>query len=295
MNVGFFPNLGKDNIVKTLRNAVNICESLDMTVFLPLGLDKEYPNIYKTLCIPPERVLPDEELFKSLDMAFSMGGDGTIIHLAKKLLPYDIPVCGINLGELGFLNQIELHNLHSRLQRISVGDYFLENRSMLSGYIDGPNGKTDIALAMNDIVITRTEPGKMARIILSINGLETQQYPADGFIVSTATGSSGYSLSAGGPIMAPDNHSVIVTPICPHLLQNASLVLGENATIDITMPQREKALYISVDGTFNYTFTNTESLHIYSLDKYSKFVRFHDQRFFSTLFKKLNARRELLM
>lgn len=295
MNVGFFPNLGKENIVKSLVNAAKICRSLEMDVFMPVGLDEEIPEIYEELKLDEEHVLEEAELFQKLDMAFSFGGDGTIIHLAKKTYDYDIPVCGINLGELGFLNQIELHNLHSRLQRISAGDYFLEERSMLSGYIDGPEGRRDLMLAMNDIVITRTEPGKMARIILSINGLETQQYPADGFIISTATGSSGYSLSAGGPIMAPDNHSVIITPICPHLLQNASLVLGEDSTIDITMPLREKSLYISVDGTYNYTFTNQETLHIYSTPKYSKFVRFHDQKFFSSLFKKLNARREMLL
>lgn len=295
MNVGFFPNLSKENIVKTLVNAAKICRSLEMDIFLPTNLDKEVPEIYSELEIPEDHILEEKELFAKLDMAFSFGGDGTIIHLAKKIFEYDVPVCGINLGELGFLNQIELHNLHSRLQRISVGDYFLEERSLLGAYIQSTDGRKDLMLAMNDIVITRTEPGKMARIILSINGLETQQYPADGFIISTATGSSGYSLSAGGPIMAPDNHSVIVTPICPHLLQNASLVLGENSTIDLTMPLREKSLYISIDGTYNYTFNNQESLHIYSLPKYSKFVRFHDQKFFSTLFKKLNARREMLM
>lgn len=96
MNVGFFPNLGKENILKTLVNAAKICRSLEMDVYLPVGLDEELPNIYEEMQIEKDHILENDALFKKLDMAFSLGGDGTIIHLAKQIFEYDIPVCGIN-------------------------------------------------------------------------------------------------------------------------------------------------------------------------------------------------------
>lgn len=294
MKVGFFPNLGKENIISVLTTTVNICNTLHIEVYISDDLE-DATTIATQIGVPQDHVLPKTTIFQTIDMAFSFGGDGTIIHLAKQVLDYDIPICGVNLGELGFLNQIELHNLQSRLQRIADNEYLIEERSLLETYIDGPNGRRNMERTMNDVVITRTEPGKMARIILTINDGFTQQYPADGLIISTATGSTGYNMSAGGPIMAPDNHSIIISPICPHLLQNISLVLGGDEAIEITMPQRENSLYISVDGTFDYVFTNTETLHIKATERHCRFVRFHNQRFFSTLFRKLSARRESLL
>ena len=135
----------------------------------------------------------------------------------------------------------------------------------------------------------------MARINMSINNQHTQMYPSDGLIISSATGSTGYNLSAGGPIMKPDNRSIIVTPVAPHLIQGVSLVLEEHDTIQITMPEREPQLHICIDGTFDYTFTNKEKLHVSSNPVYCLFVRFKDQCFFGTLFKKLASRRDELL
>ncbi len=292
MKIGFFPNLTKKNIREVLLESATICQSLGIDVYLPEWIDDD---VQHWLSLPSNKLFSKDSISTTIDMAFSFGGDGTIINLAKELHPYHIPICGVNLGELGFLNQIELHNIDSRLRRIAEGNYFLEDRSLLTSYIEGPRGRVDLTLAMNDVVITRVEPGRMARINLAINGSLTEQYPADGLVISTATGSTGYNLSTGGPIMAPDNHSVIVSPICPHIMQSVSLVLREDANIVITMPQREKSLYISVDGTNGYEMLNDESLHISSHPIYSPFVRFHNQRFFGTLFKKLSARRDMLV
>lgn len=291
MKVGFFPNLTKENIVEVLITSAKLCDTLGMEVYFPNDLDN-INDLANKVGIPENRILPNSLLFETIDIAFSFGGDGTIIHLAKQLLNSGVPVCGINLGELGFLNQIEIQNLQSRLQQIANDEYFIEERALLESYIDGPHGRRNMELTMNDVVITRTEPGKMARIILSIDNGYTQQYPADGLIISTATGSTGYNMSASGPIMEPENHSIIVTPICPHLLHKVSLVLEEDASIQITMPERENSLYASLDGTFDYVFTNTETLHVKATEKSSRFIRFEDEKFFSTLFRKLLARRE---
>ena len=287
MRIGFFPNMKKENIRDILSQAITYCHRYGIEVYMPKEL--EHHDVC-ALGIEKSHLLPRPEVFEHLDMAFSFGGDGTIIQLARQIYPYNVPICGINLGELGFLNQIELDNLEMAIERISKGDYYVEDRIHLVGTLHTPEGDRVLRPAINDIVVSRSEPGKMARIKLSINGGHTQMYPADGLIVACSTGSTGYNLSAGGPIMAPDNRSLIVTPIAPHLLQGVSLVLKESAKIDITMPERQKNLHISVDGTFDYEFSNTDSLHIEAHPQYCKYVRFKDQKFFATLFKKLTAR-----
>lgn len=291
MRIGFFPNMGKPTIMTVLKNAVSICKQHHIDVFLPDDL--EGGPIGPSLAIPQSQVLPRPEVFKNIDMAFSFGGDGTIIQLAREIYPYKAPICGINLGELGFLNQIEVEQLESHIERIAKGQYFTENRNHLCAYIERQNGEKEALVPIiNEIVITKSEPAKMARINLAINGRYTQMYPADGLIVSSATGSTGYNLSAGGPIMSPDNRSLIITPIAPHLIQHVSMVLKEDDLIDITMPEREDQLHACIDGVYDYWFTNQESLHIESNPIYCQFVRFNDQGFFGTLFKKLSSRRD---
>lgn len=294
MRVGFFPNMGKNNIITILKVALDLCKEHNIDVYLPNDL--ENPKTAAILKISEDHVLPRPEIFKNIDLAFSFGGDGTIIHLSRQIYPYNVPVCGVNLGELGFLNQIEIHQLPSHMERIAKGDYHIEMRNHLHAYIAREDGRKEYLLPIiNELVVTKSEPAKMARINLAINDHHTQMYPADGLIISSATGSTGYNLSAGGPIMAPDNRSIIITPIAPHLIQGCSMVLKEQSHIDITMPEREESLHICVDGTFDYYFTNRESLHIESNPVYSQFVRFNDQLFFGTLFKKLSSRRDELL
>lgn len=291
MRIGFFPNMGKANIMEVLKEACRICGNHGIEVFIPNDLEGD--QVDYNLGIDADHVLPRPEIFRVIDMAFSFGGDGTIIQLAREIYAFEVPICGINLGELGFLNQIEVEQLPCHIERLAKGDYYTENRNHLCAYIQREDGtKEDLVPIINEIVVTKSQPAKMARINLAINGRHTQMYPADGLIVSSATGSTGYNLSAGGPIMSPDNRSLIVTPIAPHLIQHVSMVLQEEDLIDITMPEREDQLHACIDGAYDYWFSNKESLHIASNPVYCKFVRFNDQGFFGTLFKKLSSRRD---
>ncbi len=290
MKLGFFPNLSKEGIEEILREALILCRQYNNEVYM-----EETKDIRKILDILGEKVvlLPKEELLQTIEMAFSFGGDGTILELAKEALPYDLPVCGINLGELGFLNQIEVKDMASQFKALFEGQYTIEHRSLLEGYIQRGDEKIHLPIALNDYVITRKEPGKMARINVSINDSCPQQYPSDGIILATATGSTGYNLSAHGPILSPTNHSIVLTPICPHLVQDSSIVLTEKAHITITMPQREKALYVSIDGTSDAEIECGDSLHIVTAEKTSPFVRLQTHAFFDVLFRKLNRKAEV--
>lgn len=285
--------MGKENIMSIMKEAHDYCVARGLEVWLPADLEEyDVPNL---LGVPKNRVLPRPEIFKHLDIAFSFGGDGTLIHLARQIYMHDVPICGINLGELGFLNQIELKEMEKRIDKIARGDYRVESRIHLAAEIRHPDGVTKLTPIINEVAITCKEPAKMARINLAINEGHTQMYPADGLIVACSTGSTGYNLSAGGPIMAPDNHSIIITPVAPHLLQSVSLVLKESARVDLTMPKRQGSLHICIDGTFNYEFSHEDSLHIEASSLYSRYVRFYDQKFFATLFRKLSARRDELL
>lgn len=294
MKVGFFPNLTKESVYDVLKTMAQICEKYNMELFMPKDLPQQV-RLLKILPVPVENYLPRDEIFQTIDLAFSFGGDGTLIQLAKEIVDYEKPICGINMGELGFLNQIELETLEEGIEKIANGEYDIEERLVLSSYIEGDNGHLDLPPAINDVVVTRSGPGKMARMILHLDGVKAQQYPADGLIFSTATGSTSYNLSSGGPILSPENHSIIVTPVCPHLVQNASLVFKEDSTFAISLPKREKDVYVSVDGTYDYTLHNDEMLYVKPHHKYSHFVRLSNQNFFVSLYKKLNARREAIL
>lgn len=289
MNIGFFPNFSKAGIEDILNNALTICKQYQHSIYMEDS--KESREVLAKLD-DEVIVLPRKEIFPHIDMGFSFGGDGTIIELAKEAMPYEIPVCGINLGELGFLNQIEVKDMAEQFKALFDGQYTIEHRAVLQGYIQRGDEKILLPTALNDYVITRKEPGKMARINVSINESYPQQYPSDGIIIATATGSTGYNLSARGPILSPTNHSIVLTPICPHLIQDTSMVLTEKARITITMPQREKALYVSIDGMFDAEIGNEESLHIETSEKTAPFVRLNTQAFFDVLFRKLNRRLE---
>ena len=196
MRIGFFPNMGKANIMEVLKEACRICGNHGIEVFIPNDLEGDHVDY--DLGLDADHVLPRPEIFRVIDMAFSFGGDGTIIQLAREIYAFEVPICGINLGELGFLNQIEVEQLPCHIDRLAKGDYYTENRNHLCAYIQREDGtKEDLVPIINEIVVTKSQPAKMARINLAINGRHTQMYPADGLIVSSATGSTGYNLSAG--------------------------------------------------------------------------------------------------
>ena len=163
MRIGFFPNMKKENIRDILSQAITYCHRYGIEVYMPKEL--EHHDVC-ALGIEKSHLLPRPEVFEHLDMAFSFGGDGTIIQLARQIYPYNVPICGINLGELGFLNQIELDNLEMAIERISKGDYYVEDRIHLVGTLHTQEGDRVLRPDIIDIVVSRSEPGKIDRINL---------------------------------------------------------------------------------------------------------------------------------
>lgn len=286
MRIGIFPNLSKPNIEKYVADVCTRLHAADMEYVISDSYRAEAEERGYTL--GDGNWLPLAEMLPTMDMAFSLGGDGTIIAVAKQLHRHRIPVCGINLGELGFLNVVEPEDLDRRLAEIKAGEYELCERSVLSSCILHEDGRQEqLPIAMNEVVIGRSRPGRMARLRLYINDVFVEEYPSDGIIVTTATGSSGYAMSCGGPIMHPSSTNIVAVPICPHLLKNSPILLAPDDVVTITMPEREKHLYASVDGNESFCFTHQKKLKIYRDAETIPFVYFRDQRFFRLLFPKL--------
>ncbi len=286
MIVGIFPNLSKNGIEKHVNELCCHLEKHNIEFYIVDSYRQEAEEKGIDFSLGKWRAL--SELLEQMDVAFSLGGDGSLISVAKKLFGSGIPVCGVNLGELGFLNVVEPNELDRRLQDIKQKNFKICERAVLTSYIlDENDNRQDLPLAVNEVVIGRSKPGRMARLRLYINGVFTEEYPADGIIVSTATGSTGYALSCGGPILHPNLNNILVNPICPHLLQSAPLLLNSDDEVMITMPEREKRLFASVDGNESFSFDNKKRLIIRKDNEVIPFLYFPDQNFFRLLFPKL--------
>lgn len=190
------------------------------------------------------------ELKEGTDCAIILGGDGTFLHGAKALSRGGIPIMGINLGNLGFLTAAEQQDTEKAVRQLAEGEYVIEKRTLLSA--DCVERKDASHKALNDVVIARSGFSRLIRLRLSVNGQAVQDYQGDGVIIATPTGSTGYSLSAGGPVVSPVAKTLVITPICPHMLSARPLVVSEDdrITVEVLKSSRsmEQEAFVTVDG-----------------------------------------------
>lgn len=231
------------------------------------------------------------EALKKVDCAIVLGGDGTIINAARDFADYDVPILGVNLGNLGFLAEVEAKDAITTLEKIAEGKCFIENRMMLHTQLVSPNATKDVGLALNDIVASRNSISRMVGYSIYVNGDLVNNYFADGIIVSTPTGSTAYNLSAGGPILAPSNEMIVITPICPHTLTARSIVLSGEDKVEITFKNNRKSwddnLMITIDGQEAFDITNNTTLYINKSAIKTKLVKIENNDFYYLLRKKL--------
>lgn len=196
--------------------------------------------------------LPDgraaAELGRDADLLVVLGGDGTILHLVSQLGENIKPVFGINMGALGFLTCSNSNAYSDAVECIAAGEMVFSERTLLDVAVKIPTGKSSRMIALNDVVLSRGEVSRLVRLKTSVNGETLTEFSADGLIVATPTGSTAYSLSAGGPILAPESGAFVITPICPHVLTNRSIIVDENAVIEVEVTEREYPVFLTVDG-----------------------------------------------
>ncbi len=222
-----------------------------------------------------------------LDLIFTFGGDGTILRAARTAGPLHVPLVGINLGRVGFLTELNPWQAQERLSLFIEGKYWLEHRTMLLAELWRANEQVGRFLALNDVVASRAALSRVVNCTLSVNGHKVTTYVADGVIVATPTGSTAYSMAAGGPILHPELKSIVVTPIAPYLTIVKSLVLPDDNKIDLHIDTDDEA-FLTVDGQTHVPLVDGDTLSITTSPDPCLFARVQDRAYFtSTLTNRL--------
>ena len=201
-------------------------------------------------------------LASQVDLLVVMGGDGTILRTVRFVSEYGIPVVGINLGEFGYLTEVNLSEMFDALELIVKGDYQIEKRMMLDITIHLEGETVREQSILNDVVITRGNLSRILNLETTVNGRYLTTFRADGIIIATPTGSTAYSLSAGGPIVFPEQDSFVINPICPFTLTNRPIIIPNNADIKVIMWTRGEGATVTLDGQVSYTMKSGDSLEI---------------------------------
>ncbi len=209
----------------------------------------------------PDR-LPREEIPASTQMLIVLGGDGTLLSVARLVKNHDVPILGVNLGRMGFLTEVALQELYPALEIILAGEYTINRRMMLNAMVLRNNTCTSEHEVMNDVVINNGALARMISLEVTVDGAYLTTYQADGLIVSSPTGSTAYSLSAGGPIIHPTLSSILLTPICPHTLTNRPIILPVDSTVEITLKSGRRDVFLTLDGQVGHSFLENDVVKI---------------------------------
>lgn len=230
---------------------------------------------------------------EDVDLMLVLGGDGTVLQAARETIHLRVPLIGVNLGSLGFMTQIELGSLETALDRLIAGDYREESRMLLQGKARLGDGTTKEGLALNDIVISRSGALRVVSVKIYVNGLFLHEYQADGIIITTPTGSTGYNLSAGGPLVEPGAKLLMLTPICPHSLNHRSIILSPEDVVEIEIPMgkedKKQVLDASFDGANSFHMETGDRIVIKKSEENARFIQLSSVSFLEILHQKMNA------
>lgn len=278
-NVILAPNPYRDKNFQTVRSAVEVLKNAGMNprVCLPFDIDRSYE-------------LPRDIRFHRLDrelgnaeMVICFGGDGTILHMAKAATKRGIPIMGVNIGTMGFMAELESGEL-DKLALLAEDKYTLDSRMMLDVTIQRDRDIIFHDICLNDVVITKGAVARIVHLEVKCDGIRAMETGGDGVIVSTPTGSTAYSFSAGGPIVEPDAKNIIVTPICPHEVGSRCIVASDRRTVTVEMVQNARRnAYLSVDGGRSVRLNMGDVTTIKKSNLETKLIRLKDCSFYDVV------------
>lgn len=283
MRLGIYSNISRD----TNYEIANLCAS----VILELGSVPVFEEGFKDedLIIKSEGV--EFGSLSNSDVIISIGGDGTLLSVISRYREYGIPFVGVNKGSIGFLTEIDVSSLKDSIKKIIDGDYEILNRLQLLCQVYDKNGGLKFEeVCLNDCVVTRGAKLNIVKMDLYIDGQYVEKFYGDGIIVSTPTGSTAYTLAAGGPILMPDMKNMIVTPLCPHTLQRSSYCINEKSVVEIRLGDFETAPIISPDGRNCPDLKPYDTIKITGYESVIKTVMLGYSGFFETVRSKITAR-----
>jgi NAD+ kinase len=269
------PNVRKPGIVESIRGVQRWFLDNGIDYFLLEGdagaLDLEIPSVS----------LDEVEA----DLALVMGGDGTVLHAVDVLWGKDIPLVGINIGKLGFLTAAEMHEAEGTLESIFNGHYIISARQAV-GCTLGANGEHGDYHALNEIVIGKLVRERLIHLSTYVNGEFFMRYSGDGLILSSATGSTAYSLSSGGPIVTPELKCLLMTPICAHMLFSRPMVLDSKDRVKVVVEEKPERLSLSIDGHLEVEVPTGATIEFYMLDYTIQILELEGSSFYETLRRK---------
>lgn len=278
-HIGLMPNPTKDPQFALSRKISDYLISLGATVYTE--------EAYRGLAPDNVTVLSAEELMNICECLIAIGGDGTLLRIAQPAALLNKPILGINYGKIGYMAELEYHE-YKQLDHLLINDFKIEERAMLQVSVLRNNETLFESMALNDAVISSSAITRLIDMEVTANGQDIATYSADGLIVSTPTGSTGYSLSAGGPVLEPTGDALILTPVCPHTLGTRPIVFASDSTIDIKLIQLiNKDAHLTVDGYQRLPLRNGDIVKTSRATQVTKLIKIKDLNFYHILNHKL--------
>ena len=281
------PNPYRDKDFQTVRRASQILTEagIDVRLCLPFEVDKTY-DLPKDLRF--SRL--DREIHDA-DLIICFGGDGTILHMSKTATRAGIPILGVNIGTMGFMAELESTELEE-LKRLATGDFTIDKRMMLDVTVFRERDIIFHDICLNDVVITKGAVARIVHLAVECDGVEAMECGGDGVIVATPTGSTAYSLSAGGPIVEPAAHSILVTPICAHDVGSRCMVTSDQRVINVKLTRNARRnAYLSVDGGKSVRLNMGDVTTIKKSNLETSLVRLKDRSFYDVVNQKFRDNR----
>ncbi|HEY7534144.1 MAG TPA: NAD(+)/NADH kinase [Nitrospiraceae bacterium] len=227
------------------------------------------------------------QLVDKADVLLVLGGDGTMLSAARLAGERGIPILGVNMGGLGFLTEVRLDNLYPSLERVFANEFVLDERRMVETHVHRHGETVAEGIVLNDVVVSKGTLARMIELRIDLQGKFVTNLRGDGLIVSTATGSTAYSLSAGGPIIDPSVPSLILTPICPHTLTHRPLIVPGTAEIDVTLTSKDDGAMATLDGQVGIAVIQGDTVGIKMSDCRTRLIRFPETNYYDVLREKL--------
>jgi NAD+ kinase len=267
-----------DHVHHTLGDLIDWLSARQIQPILDdeIGAQLGYPNC-----------LPKAELPAATEMLVVLGGDGTLLSVARLMKGRDVPILGVNLGGLGFLSEVTIEEMLPVLEQVLVGNYEIDRRMMLKAQIFRQGTCIREESLLNDVVINKSALARILTLEVRVDGDYLTTFQADGLILSTPTGSTAYSLAAGGPIIYPTLSSILLTPICPHTLTNRPIILPVNSTVEVTLRSEQRDAYVTLDGQLGLSFLENDVAKIQQSDYAVPLVKSPFKDYFEVLRTKL--------
>ncbi len=283
MKVGIIPNFTREKALDVTKNTIAELEKLNIDYYFDINAKRDF-----AFEVEEEHFI--DKIYEFVDVIIAIGGDGSFIHTAKETAVHTKPVLCINAGNLAFLAGLEGNEL-SLLEKLISCDFTTDKRMMLEVSLKENGSKKLLGYCLNDVAIARGSEIKLVDLDVFCNNRKINNYRADGVVVSTPTGSTAYSWSAGGPVIDPDLQCIMLTPICTHSPLNRSLVFNEDSVLRVKPVNHTQKVSVSTDGELTIDLNSDSEVIISKSDYYAEFIRIKTDEFFDILNSKLSQRR----